>query len=178
MPYHAYSPSGSAYGKAVFLNYGREQDYRELGALGVDVKGCVGLVRRGSGMSRYEVMENAASHGVVAVLMYTEGEYKEGVERGTVMKGLGDPLSPGWAGIEGSEKLDLNDPRVKEKFPRLPSLPLSEAAAESILKSLEGTRVPYEWRESLKSGSRIRRVGPGPAMLNFTYEVGLLTTVF
>ncbi|KAK6126582.1 hypothetical protein DH2020_039693 [Rehmannia glutinosa] len=168
MPYHAYSPSGAAYGEAVFLNYGREQDYR---ALGVEVKGCVGLVRRGSGMSRHEVVASAAAHGVSAVLMYTEGEFKEGVERGTVMNGLGDPLSPGWAGIDGGEKLDLNDPRVTEKFPGVPSLPVSEAAAESILASLEGARVPYEWRESFKSGARrIRRVGPGPILLNFTYE--------
>ncbi|KAL0426631.1 UNVERIFIED_CONTAM: putative glutamate carboxypeptidase AMP1 [Sesamum latifolium] len=111
---------------------------------GVGVKGCVGIVRRGSGMSRYEVVANAAAHGVSAVLMYTEGEYKEGVERGTVMNGLGDPLTPGWAGIEGGEKLDLNDPRVTEKFPAVPSLPVSEAAAESIIRSLEGAGVPYE----------------------------------
>ncbi|KAL0337099.1 UNVERIFIED_CONTAM: putative glutamate carboxypeptidase AMP1 [Sesamum calycinum] len=117
-PYHAYSPSGSAYGEAVFLNYGREQDYHALGAQGVVVKGCVGIVRRGSGMSRYEVVANAAAHGVSAVLMYTEG----------------------------GEKLDLNDPRVTEKFPAVPSLPVSEAAAESIIRSLEGPGVPYEWR--------------------------------
>ncbi|KAK4478822.1 hypothetical protein RD792_014322 [Penstemon davidsonii] len=168
MPYHAYSPSGSAYGKAVFLNYGRDQDYY---ALGVEVKGCVGLVRRGSEMSRYEVVANAAAHGVSAVLMYTEGEYKQGVERGTVMKGLGDPVSPGWAGLEGGEKLDLDDPRVTEKFPGVPSLPVSEEVAESIIMSLEGVRAPYEWRGDFKiGGSGIKRVGPGPTMLNFTYE--------
>ncbi|PIN18265.1 Transferrin receptor and related proteins containing the protease-associated (PA) domain [Handroanthus impetiginosus] len=171
VPYHAYAPSGSAYGEAVFLNYGREEDYRVLSANGVEVRGCVGIVRRGSGMSRYEVVANAAAHGVSAVLMYTEGEYKEGVERGTVMKGLGDPLTPGWGGVDGGEKLDLNDPRVSEKFPGVPSLPVSEAAAEIILGSLEGTRVPYEWRESFKSGGRIiRRVGPGGTMLNFTFK--------
>ncbi|KAG8373996.1 hypothetical protein BUALT_Bualt11G0085000 [Buddleja alternifolia] len=170
-PYHAYSPSGAAYGAAVFLNYGREEDYRALAAHGVEVKGCVGLVRRGSGMSRHEVASNAAAHGVSAVLMYTEGECKEGVERGTVMKGVGDPLTPGWAGIEGGEKLDLNDPRVTEKFPGVPSLPVSEAVAEGILRSLEGAVLPLEWREGFKSGgSKIRRVGPGPTMLNFTYE--------
>lgn len=124
-------------------------------------------------MSRYEVVANAAAHGVSAVLMYTEGEYREGVERGTVMNGLGDPLSPGWAGIEGGEKLDLKDPRVAEKFPGVPSLPVSEAAAESILGSLEGASAPYEWMESFKTGGRrIVWVGPGPTLLNFTYEVG------
>ncbi|KAL8505251.1 hypothetical protein ACS0TY_016469 [Phlomoides rotata] len=170
-PYHAYSPSGSAYGEAVFLNYGREQDYRALIAQGVEVKGCVGLARRGAEMSRYEVLANAAARGVSAVLMYTEGDFTEGVERGTVMNGLGDPLTPGWAGVEGGEKLDLDDPRVAGKFPGVPSLPVSQAAAESILRSLEGARMSLEWRESFQSGSRrIGRVGPGPTMLNFTYE--------
>lgn len=176
MPYHAYSPSGKAYGKAVFLNYGREQDYRALSANGVEVKGCVGIVRRGCGLSRYEVVENAAAHGVAAVLMYTEGgplsdinnSFRGGVERGTVMKGFGDPLTPGWAGINGGEKLDPSDPRVTQKFPKIPSLPVAEVVAESILSSLEGPIVPYEWRDSLNG--RIRRVGPGPTMLNFEYE--------
>lgn len=123
-------------------------------------------------MSRYEVLANAAAHGVAAVLMYTEGEYKEGVERGTVMKGVGDPLSPGWAGVDGGEKLDPNDLRVAERLPGVPSLPVSEAAAERILGSLEGARMPLEWRESSRSGDRgIWGVGPGPTKLNFTYKV-------
>lgn len=159
------------YGAAAFLNYGREVDYRVLAAQGVEVKGCVGLVRRGCGMSRYEVLANAAAHGVAAVLMYTEGEYKEGVERGTVMKGVGDPLSPGWAGVDGGEKLDPNDLRVARRLPDVPSLPVSEAAAERILGWLEGARMPLEWRESFKSGDRrIWGVGPGPTKLNFTYK--------
>ncbi|XP_073150632.1 probable glutamate carboxypeptidase AMP1 isoform X2 [Henckelia pumila] len=173
-PYHAYSPSGSAYGEAVFLNYGREQDYSELAVLGVKVKDCVGILRRGGEMSRYEAVENAAAHGLAAVLMYTEGgddRYRQGVERGTVMNGLGDPLSPGWAGVEGGEKLGLNDPTVVERFPGIPSLPLSEAAAESILMSLEEAKVPYEWRKIFESGrSTSTTVGPGPIMLNLTYE--------
>lgn len=122
-------------------------------------------------MSRYEVLANAAAHGVAAVLMYTESEYKEGVERGTVMKGVGDPLSPGWAGVDGGEKLDPNDLRVAERLPGIPSLPVSEAAAERILGSLEGARMPLEWRESFRSGDRrIWGVGPGPTKLNFTYK--------
>lgn len=120
-------------------------------------------------MSRHEVVANAAARGVLAVVMYTEGDYTAGVERGTVMEGLGDPLTPGWA---GGEKLDLDDPIVNRKFPGIPSLPVSQAAAESILGSLEGARMPKEWREGFRSGgSKIGRVGPGPIMLNFSYEV-------
>nr|GMC88756.1 probable glutamate carboxypeptidase 2 [Ipomoea batatas] len=179
MPYHAYSPSGSAYGKTAFLNHGREEDYRALAALGVEVEGCVGIVRRGGGLSRYEVVERAAVHGVAAVLMYTddgdrEGEFTftEGVERGTVMGGsLGDPLSPGWAGVETGERLQLDNPRVGGKFPKLPSIPISIDAAKTILRSLKGADLPQEWKNDLKSSSiDIGRVGPGPTMLKFSYE--------
>ncbi|KAL3535988.1 hypothetical protein ACH5RR_004449 [Cinchona calisaya] len=169
--YHAYSPSGSALAEPVFLNFGREQDYIALRGLGVEVKGCIGILRRGGGLSRNAVVEKAAAHGLAAVLMYTEGEkfkFRGGVERGTVMKGLGDPLSPGWAGVGGGEKLRLNDPQVTERFPAIPSLPLSSDTAEIILRSLEGPRVPQEWSENMNS-TKIGRVGPGPILLNFTY---------
>ncbi|XP_071910822.1 probable glutamate carboxypeptidase AMP1 isoform X3 [Coffea arabica] len=167
--YHAYSPSGSALGQPVFLNYGREQDYIALRGLGVQFKGCIGIVRRGAGLSRNAAVEKAAAHGVAAVLMYTEGEKFAGVERGTVMKGLGDPLSPGWwAGVQGGERLRLNDPQLNERFPAIPSMPVSADTAEIILSSMEGAPLPQEWRENLKS-NKIGRVGPGPVLLNFTY---------
>lgn len=173
-PYHAYSPTGSAYGMAVFLNYGTDQDYISLGTHGVDVNGCIGVVRRGGGLSRNAVVVKAAAHGLAAVLMYTEEDsdgdkYGAGVERGTVMNGLGDPLSPGWAGLEGGESLELNDPQVTQRFPTIPSMPLSAETAETVLKSLEGARLPQEWRENLDM-TKIGRVGPGPIMLNFTYQ--------
>ncbi|XP_059646533.1 probable glutamate carboxypeptidase AMP1 isoform X2 [Cornus florida] len=167
-PYHAYSPSGAAYAKAVFVNYGREVDYRALAALRVSVSGCVAVVRRGEA-SRNAVVEAAAERGVAVVLMYTEGErFRSGVERGTVMRGLGDPLTPGWAGVGDGERLEMEDSEVLMKFPNIPSMPISFETAETILRSLEGARVPYEWRGTLKS--KVRRVGPGPTMLNFTYQ--------
>ncbi|KAH7841500.1 hypothetical protein Vadar_030651 [Vaccinium darrowii] len=167
-PYHAYSPSGSAAGYAVFVNYGREEDYAALEAQGVSVEKAVVVARRGE-MSRFAVVEKAAEKGAAAVVMYTEAAVRGGVERGTVMGGLGDPVTPGWAGVEGGERLGLDDSDVSRRFPKIPSMPVSVATAEVILRSLEGTRVPLEWRGSLKStvGSG---VGPGPTLLNFTYQ--------
>ncbi|GFZ09287.1 peptidase M28 family protein [Actinidia rufa] len=169
-PYHAYSPSGAAYGRAVFVNYGREEDYRALAARGIRVAGCVAVARRGAALSRNSVVEGAAEKGMAAVLLYTEVAegFGDGVERGTVMRGLGDPLSPGWAGAEGGERLGLEDSDVVRRFPKIPSMPISADAAEGILRSLEGARVPYEWRDILKA--KVGRVGPGPTMLNFTYQ--------
>ncbi|XP_052176103.1 probable glutamate carboxypeptidase AMP1 [Diospyros lotus] len=163
-PYHAYSPSGSAYGKAVFVNYGMEEDYGALAAQGVSVAGCVVVARRGVA-PRNAVVEKAAENGAAAVLMYSETEgFGDGVERGTVMAGLGDPLSPGWAGVDGGEILGLNDKEVVRRFPKIPSMPVSADTAEAILSTLEGPRAPSEWK------ARALRVGPGPTMLNFSYQ--------
>jgi N-acetylated-alpha-linked acidic dipeptidase len=177
-PYHAYSPSGTVHAKVVFVNYGREVDYSALGALGVNVSGCVVLVRKGEGLSRGGVVKIAESKGALAVLLYAEdGRVSGGVERGTVMRGVGDPLSPGWAGVEGGERLGLEDSEVLERFPKIPSLPLSFGNADVILGSLGGRTVPPEWRDS-GGRSRVLRAGPGPAKVNFTYQVGCFVCLF
>ncbi|XP_075507818.1 uncharacterized protein LOC142544669 isoform X2 [Primulina tabacum] len=80
-------------------------------------------------MSRYRAVEC----GGARVGLYTEGggdRYREGA----VMNVL-DPLSPEWTRAEDDEKLDLNDPRVTMKFQGIPSVPVSEAAAGTILVS-------------------------------------------
>ncbi|CAK7342167.1 unnamed protein product [Dovyalis caffra] len=170
-PYHAYSPSGSVHAKVVFVNYGREVDYNALGVLGVNVSGCVVLVRKGGGLSRGGVVKIAESKGALAVLLYAEeGRLSGGVERGTVMRGVGDPLSPGWAGVEGGERLGLEDSEALERFPKIPSLPLSFGNADVILGSLGGRTMPPEWRDSGGGRSRVLKVGPGPTMVNFTYQ--------
>ncbi|KAF5747750.1 glutamate carboxypeptidase 2 isoform X2 [Tripterygium wilfordii] len=167
-PYHAYSPSGSAYAKVVFVNFGREEDYRALGVVGVNVSGCVLIARKGGGLSRGGVVRGAEAKGALAVLLYTEGDMGGGVERGTVMSGVGDPQSPGWAGVEGGERLSFEDSEVLNRFPKIPSMPLSPENADVILGSLGGPAVPQRWRDSLRS--RVSRVGPGPTMVNFTYQ--------
>ncbi|GKV41837.1 hypothetical protein SLEP1_g49319 [Rubroshorea leprosula] len=172
-PYHAYSPSGSAHAKVVFVNYGREEDYRALAVRGVDVNGCIVIARKGDDLGRGAVVEIAEAKGALAVLIYAEGDrsrggFGTGVERGTVMRGVGDPQSPGWPGIEDGEKLGLQESEVLSRFPRIPSLPLPFETAQIILESLGGGLMPQEWRDS--GQSRFSGVGPGPVMLNFTYQ--------
>lgn len=167
-PYHAYSPSGEVSGrKLVFVNYGREEDYTTLLSLGVNVTACVAVVRRGE-VSRGGVVRKAREKGVSAVLLYADGDTFNGVERGTVMRGLGDPLTPGWGGVKGGEKLGVDDVEVMDRFPGIPSLPISVGNAEIILKSLEGGMMPNEWRDSLFT--KFGFVGVGPTLVNFTYK--------
>ncbi|XP_031474368.1 probable glutamate carboxypeptidase AMP1 [Nymphaea colorata] len=186
-PYHAYSPSGNAAGKVVYVNYGRREDYSKLREMGVNVSGCVVIARNG-GLFRGKVVEIAAGEGAAGVLLYTGRERygmknksmeddgsvgrffpMDGIERGTVMRGLGDPLTPGWGGVEGGERLGLRDKEVMERFPKIPSLPISFDNARTILKALEGPEVPFEWRDgALEMG--VLKVGSGPVAVNLTYS--------
>ncbi|KAF2289572.1 hypothetical protein GH714_037219 [Hevea brasiliensis] len=139
-PYHAYSPSGAAHAKVVFVNYGREEDYRSLEALGVNVSGAI---VRGEGW---------------------EERRKRSRER-DCYEGSGGPTEPGVAGVKGGERLGLEDSEVLERFPKIPSLPLSCETADAILGSLRGPMVPREWRDS-----GLSMVGPGPTLVKFTYQ--------
>ncbi|CAI0406555.1 unnamed protein product [Linum tenue] len=162
-PYHAYSPSGAAHAEVVYVNTGSEEDYRQLAALGVRVKGRVVLARKGGELSRGGVVRVAEREGAAAVLLFVGGG--GGVERGTVMNGMGDPLSPGWAAA--AERLGLEEAEASGRFPRIPSLPLSFEDADVILRSLGGQTAPPGW---VGPGIVAQRVGPGPTVVNLTYQ--------
>ena len=85
------------------------------------------------------------------------------------MDGMGDPLTPGWASVADAERLGFDDPDLVKRFPAVPSMPVSSETAEEIMRTLEGGRVPEEWKGSLKSF--VKGIGPGPTKLNFTYKV-------
>ncbi|KAM0951950.1 putative glutamate carboxypeptidase [Dioscorea sansibarensis] len=169
-PYHAYSPSGSTLAPAVYVGYGREEEYGQLDRMGVSVKGCVALVRSGRGY-RGAAVERAAMKGATAVLMFGAGG-GGGVERGMVMlRGVGDPLTPGWAAESEAgevERLGFEDEEVRLRFPTIPSMPVATETAADILRTLGVPAVPHEWKEGL--GLELGGVGPGPTLVNFTYQ--------
>lgn len=166
-PYHAYAPSGGAVAEAVFVNLGREEDYLTLQRLGVSVRGRIAVAVRGGGY-RGGVVARAAERGAVAVLI--AGHADGGVERGTVLLGgPGDPLTPGWAATAGAERLGFDNAAVKRRFQSIPSMPVSFKTAVAIIGSLGGATIPAEWKAGL--GVDEGRVGPGPTLVNFTYQV-------
>ncbi|CAL9758457.1 unnamed protein product [Musa acuminata subsp. burmannicoides] len=170
------TPLRRRHGPGVFINYGREEDYRALDRLGVDVKGCVVIVRRGGGY-RGAVVVRAAARGAVAVLMFKAAD-RGGVERGTVLLGgVGDPLTPGWAAPSaaaaaddgGGLRLDADEEEVRRRFPKIPSMPVAEAVAMEILRTLGGPQMPRAWRDALPLAED-SGVGPGPTLVNLTYQ--------
>ncbi|XP_078437401.1 peptidase M28 family protein isoform X2 [Wolffia australiana] len=170
-PYHAYSPSGSALAPPVYVNYGRREDYEKLAAMGVDVRGCIVLLRRGGGY-RGAVVQRAAERGAAAVVIFSPGG-GGGVERGTVLLGgPGDPLTPGWASVGEGERLRPDDDAVARRFPAIPSMPVPAAAAAAILRAMGGPPAPAEWCRGLAPATPLARVGGGglDLLLNFSYE--------
>ncbi|XP_057843341.2 probable glutamate carboxypeptidase LAMP1 isoform X2 [Cryptomeria japonica] len=176
-PFHAGSPSGTVVGEVVYVNYGLEKDYRRLAQMGVNVSGAIVIARYGD-VYRGTVVRTAAKFGAIAVIMYsdpqqfggngTQGSFPkskwlppDGAQFGTVIKGKGDPSTPGWPSTDNSERVS----GIADKFPSIPSMPISAEEAQHILISLLGPPVPSKWRGSLN----IQGVGRGPGVLNFSY---------
>lgn len=158
--FHGYSASGSVSGQVVFAGMGRKQDFADLAAKGIDVKGKIVLVDYGSNFRGLKVRA-AQEAGAVGVIIYTDtiedGEiteanghkaYPDGparnpsaVQRGSV-QGLsfypGDPSTPGQPSYRNATRLQPED---ADSLPKIPSLPLSYSEAKVLLESIKGKGV-------------------------------------
>jgi N-acetylated-alpha-linked acidic dipeptidase len=164
------SAAGVGEGELVFANYGLIEDYAVLDSLGVSVKGKVVLARYGGSFRGIKARE-AEKRGAVALLIYTdpaddgfargdvypEGPMRpmDGVQRGSVFNGAGDPLTPGYASKPGAPRLRVD----QTELPKIPVVPISGANAQRLLSGVRGTNIPATWQ----GGLPLRyHVGPGP----------------
>ncbi|KAI0747310.1 Zn-dependent exopeptidase [Irpex lacteus] len=150
--FHGLSQSGEVKGKLVFANYGRQEDYQALVKQGVDLTGKVVLVKYG-GIFRGLKVKGAEELGAAGVLIYSDPSddgsvtiengylpYPHGparnptsVQRGSVQYLSlypGDPTTPGYPAYENSTRTDGSN------IPSIPSLPLSWANAQVLLKEI------------------------------------------
>ncbi|CAN6456802.1 unnamed protein product [Victoria cruziana] len=180
--FHAYAPSGSAVGPAVYANYGRDEDFSTLARLGINVSRSVVVARYGK-IYRGDIVRNAYRAGAAGAVIYTDtvdygsesdGWFPEskwmppsGVQVGTVYNGAGDPTTPGWPSITeasgGCERTEPPEAAVAD----VPSLPISAADAAIIMKEIGGPVADEAWQG--RSDVPVYRLGPGPAVLNLTY---------
>lgn len=164
------SGAGTGEGEVVFVNFGLIEDYATLDSLGVSVRGKVALARYGRSFRGIKARE-AEKRGAVALLIYTdpaddgfargdvypEGPMRplQGVQRGSVFNGAGDPLTPGYASTPGAPRLAVSETAL----PRIPVVPISGANAQQLLREVRGTPIPNGWQ----GGLPLRyHVGPGP----------------
>lgn len=158
--FNAYSPSGDVTAPVVYANYGLEEDYAELAREHVSVKGRIVLVRYGRSYRGIK-SDLAAKAGAVGVLIYSDpnddgyhagnvypnGPWRpaQAIQRGSILNGNypGSALKPG------------QQPNAAEKaawqalLPKLPTAPISYAAAKQILQRLQGQVAPRDWQGGL-----------------------------
>ena len=174
MPFNGSSGSGDVTGDVVYANYGRPEDFNELAAQHIDVRGKIVICRYGQNFRGVKVYL-AEQRGAAGVLIYSDpqdtGYYKgdpwpmgpwrpdSGVERGSVQylfKYPGDPETPGVAST-----LDLPSSQRVSPYgdqPHIISIPLSFHDAAPILHALKGPGAPSGWQGAL---SFRYHIGPG-----------------
>uniref|UniRef100_A0A5B6YQA2 glutamate carboxypeptidase II n=1 Tax=Davidia involucrata TaxID=16924 RepID=A0A5B6YQA2_DAVIN len=182
--FHAYAKPGSVAGPVVYANYGRVEDYMTLKEMGVNVSGAIVLARYGQ-IYRGDIVENAHEAGAVGVVVYTDrkdyggggGDAKwfpddkwmppSGVQVGSVYSGAGDPTTPGWPSTGACERLSDDEVEKREDIPMIPSLPVSAADGDEIMRSIGGLVANDDWQGSIDAP--VYRVGPGPGIVNLSY---------
>jgi N-acetylated-alpha-linked acidic dipeptidase len=173
--YNAYSIDGDVTAPLVYVNYGAQDDYKELERLGVSVQGAIVIARYGQTWRGIKP-KLAAEHGAVGCIIYSDprddgygqgetypaGPFRpaDGVQRGSVMDMpvySGDPLTPGVGATKDAKRLKLSEVTTLTK---IPTLPISYADAQPLLAALTGPVAPENWRGGLPI---TYRVGPGAA---------------
>jgi len=171
--FHGMSPKGTVTGELVYVNTGTKEDILKIKELGIDLEGKIGIARLGT-IFRGDIAKNLENAGAVGAIMYrdpkeaapngTEPEDvypytiylpPSGIERGSVYKGMSDPLSPGWTSIKGAYRLPISDAADMTK---IVSQPIGYGDAEALLSKLGGEKVPKEWIGGLKIDYQL---GPG-----------------
>ncbi|KAD4180336.1 hypothetical protein E3N88_28927 [Mikania micrantha] len=184
--FHAYAKSGTAHGPVAYVNYGRVEDYATLQETGIDVTGSIVLARYGK-IFRGDIVQNAYEAGAIGVLIYSDrkdyggggGGAKwfpdgrwlppSGVQVGSVFKGVGDPTTPGWpSSMEGCERLSEDEVEKAGNVPLIPSLPISGADGEQILRSIGGVVAQDDWQGD--NDAPVYRIGPGPGVIELSYK--------
>jgi N-acetylated-alpha-linked acidic dipeptidase len=166
---NGYSGQGDVTGDVVYVNYGLIEDYAKLDSLGISVKGRIAIARYGRSFRGIKARE-AERHGATALLIYSDPQddgyvrgdvypngpmrNRNGVQRGSVFNGAGDPATPLAPSIAGT-------PRLAERamdIPHIPVVPISYGNASELLDELRGREVPSGWQGGLPFRYH---VGPG-----------------
>jgi len=160
------SISGEVTAPVVYAHSGNPEDYAVLKNAGIDVRGKIVLVRYSNPYSyRGFKALTAEREGAVAMLVYSdpaEDGYKHGkvvpdgpwgpeshIQRGAITYDFivpGDPLTPGWASVDGAKRIPVSEAK---SLPKIMALPLSWADAKPLLENLDGPDAPKGWQGGL-----------------------------
>lgn len=174
--YFGMSASGDVTGELVYASSGNPADYDWLEKQGIDPRGKIAIVRYSVPYSyRGYKAQVAQQRGVKALLIYSDPQedgYRKGltfpdgpygpdshIQRGALTYDFivpGDPLTPGWASVDGARRITSTEAR---SVPTVIAVPLSWRDAKPLLEALTGPVAPTSWQGALPI---TYRVGPGP----------------
>jgi N-acetylated-alpha-linked acidic dipeptidase len=187
MPFSGSSGSGEVTAEVVYANYGRLEDFDQLTARHIDLRGKIVLIRYGANFRGVKVYI-AEQRGAAGVLLYSDprddgyskgdaypmGPWRPetGIQYGSVQyifKYPGDPETPGVAST-----LELPDTARVSPYgnePHIISIPLSYHDAAPILHALGGPKAPKEWQGALPFHYHLGVVGgPGGVKVHLVSE--------
>ena len=182
-----YSPSGSAEGEVVYVNYGREEDYDELDKRGISVTGKIAIARYGKIFRGTKVML-AQQRGAIGMLIYSDPAddgyaqgpvYPDGpwrsnssVQRGSVLYLSICPGNP-TRDICVEEPL-RDDFSYTQLMPSIPVQALSYYDAYPILLGLDGSDpAPSSFQGALPITYSL---GPGPSYIQINMMMNFINT--
>jgi N-acetylated-alpha-linked acidic dipeptidase len=161
------SPSCDVTADAVYVNYGRPEDFKKLEEMHISVAGKIVLARYGMNFRGVKVYL-AQQRGAVGVIIYSDpaddgyfqgdkyphGPWRPdtGVQRGSVQymfKYPGDATTPDIAstpGLPAARRLPLSQ---VTSLPTVASMPLSYHDASPMLENMGGPVAPREWQGAL-----------------------------
>uniref|UniRef100_A0A8C8FFL6 Peptidase M28 domain-containing protein n=1 Tax=Oncorhynchus tshawytscha TaxID=74940 RepID=A0A8C8FFL6_ONCTS len=141
--YLAYSATGKA--KAVYGNYGSQEDLALLQTLKVELNGTVILLRASGQISLAQQVANVAALGVSAVLIYPEHKTETTELYGHVHLGSGDPYTPGFPSFNHTQF----PPTQSSGLPNVLAQSITAQTAVKILKRIGGPDSPPSFKGKL-----------------------------
>lgn len=166
---NGHSGVGDVTAEVVYVNYGLIEDYNQLDSMGISVKGKIAIARYGRSFRGIKARE-AEKHGASALLIYSDPQddgfvrgdvypdgpmrNRDGVQRGSVFNGAGDPATPGYASTKAAPRLAPEQMII----PHVPVVPISYGNAGELLELLKGKEAPQSWQGGLAFRYH---VGPG-----------------
>jgi N-acetylated-alpha-linked acidic dipeptidase len=166
--------------KIVLVRYG--EIFRGLKVHNAQKRGAKGIL----------IFSDPADDGYAKGDVYPHGRFRpeSAIQRGSVQflsHGPGDPSTPSGPSVNGAKRIPFHstegfpqDPSARmdwekatglkrdDYFATIPSLPISYATAQEILKVLAGPNAPPGWQGGLPLPYH---VGPGPAELSLAVDV-------
>ena|ERR1022692_4674701 len=164
--YLSMSASGEATAPLVYAHSGNPEDYDVLRRHHISVKGKIVLVRYSNPYSyRGFKALTAQNAGAAGLLIYSDPA-EDGFERGKVFpdgpwgpeshiqRGSitydflvpGDPLTPGWASVEGAKRIPMEE---AVSLPKIMAVAMSWRDAKPLLARMDGPLAPKTWQGGL-----------------------------